>query len=132
MYTLSLNIFSKEDEKCTLPETLPLKVFVSGGPSEGSASDCDLGLEGEGREVRYTDQEYEDDSSDCEDVLLEVPSLPGCQFYSPSNANKHLSDITYQKASSYGKKRSTFVSSTACLGMWSLFLGCFVLNLCDL
>ena len=53
--------------------------FVSGGPSEGSASDCDLGLEGEGREVRYTDQEYEDDSSDCEDVLLKVPSLPGCQ-----------------------------------------------------
>merc|ERR1719400_1136213 len=48
-----------------------------GGPSEGSASDCDLGMEGEGREVRYTDQEYEDDSSDCEDVLLEVPSLPG-------------------------------------------------------
>ena len=83
MYTLSLNIFSKEYEKCTLPETLPLKVFVSGGPSEGSASDCDLGLEGEGREVRYTDQEYEDDSSDCEDVLLEVPSLPGRQFYSP-------------------------------------------------
>ena len=58
------------------------KVFVSGGPSEGSASDCDLGLEGEGREVRYTDQEYEDDSSDCEDVLLKVPSLPGCQSYS--------------------------------------------------
>ena len=52
---------------------------MSGGPSEGSASDCDLGLEGEGREVRYTDQEYEDDSSDCEDVLLKVPSLPGCQ-----------------------------------------------------
>ena len=58
------------------------KGFVSGGPSEGSASDCDLGLEGEGREVRYTDQEYEDDSSDCEDVLLNVPSLPGCKFFS--------------------------------------------------
>ena len=58
------------------------KFCISGGPSEGSASDCDLGLDGEGREVRYTDQEYEDDSSDCEDVLLEVPSLPGCQLYS--------------------------------------------------
>ena len=33
-----------------------LKNVLSGGPSEGSASDCDLGLEGEGREVRYTDQ----------------------------------------------------------------------------
>lgn len=52
-------------------------IFVSGGRSEGSASDCDFGVEVEGREVRYTDQEYEDDSSDCEDVLLEVPSLPG-------------------------------------------------------
>jgi len=48
-----------------------------GGPSEGSASDCETGVGGERREVRYTDQEYEDDSSDCEDVLLEVPSLPG-------------------------------------------------------
>ena len=50
---------------------------MSGGRSEGSASDCDFGVEVEGREVRYTDQEYEDDSSDLEDVLLEVPSLPG-------------------------------------------------------
>ena len=41
------------------------------GGSDGSASEY------ESREVRYTDHEYEDDSSDCEDVVIEVPSLPG-------------------------------------------------------
>ena len=51
-----------------------LLIFTLGGQSEGSGSD----YENRGsREVRYTDHEYEDDSSDCEDVVLEVPSLPG-------------------------------------------------------
>ena len=31
--------------------------------------------------MRYTDHEYEDDSSDCEDVVIEVPSLPGRHIY---------------------------------------------------
>ena len=48
--------------------------FLSGGHSEGSGSEYETRG---AREVRYTDQEYEDDSSDCEDVVLEVPSLPG-------------------------------------------------------
>ena len=60
----------------------------AGGPSEGSASDCETGVGGERREVRYTDQEYEDDSSDCEDVLLEVPSLPGTNSHNHSNNNR--------------------------------------------
>merc|ERR1719334_2491126 len=45
-----------------------------GGQSDASGSDYETRCS---REVRYTDQEYEDDSSDCEDVVLKVPSLPG-------------------------------------------------------
>eukprot|EP00092_Neocalanus_flemingeri_P024414 GFUD01026470.1.p1 GENE.GFUD01026470.1~~GFUD01026470.1.p1 ORF type:complete len:1877 (-),score=478.06 GFUD01026470.1:313-5943(-) len=61
-----------------------------GGQSEGSGSD----YENRGtREVRYTDQEYEDDSSDCEDVVLEVPSLPGGRVRRRrSNSDKGSSD----------------------------------------
>jgi hypothetical protein len=47
-----------------------------GGQSEGSGSDYE---NRNPREVRYTDHEYEDDSSDCEDVVLEVPSLTGAR-----------------------------------------------------
>ena len=54
-----------------------LSIYKLGAQSEGSGSD----YENRGtREVRYTDQEYEEDSSDCEDVILEVPSLPGETF----------------------------------------------------
>ena len=55
-------MFDTNNHNCCVP---------GGGGSDGSASEYDT------REVRYTDQEYEDDSSDCEDVVIEVPSLPG-------------------------------------------------------
>ena len=52
-------------------------------------------MAGERREVRYTDQEYEDDSSDCEDVLLEVPSLPGIPSSQPARNTIFMPDDNY-------------------------------------
>jgi len=61
-----------------------------GAQSEGSGSDYENRCP---REVRYTDHEYEDDSSDCEDVVLEVPSLPGARVRRiRSSSNKGSSD----------------------------------------
>ena len=54
---------------------IPACFTSSAGHGAGAGSDCS---DREGREVRYTDQEYEDDTDEEEDsALTHVPFLPG-------------------------------------------------------
>jgi len=81
-----------------------------GAQSEGSGSDYE---NRHPREVRYTDHEYEDDSSDCEDVVLEVPSLPGPKraFCSKVRQRRPVSARVRRRRSSSTKGSSDDFSS---------------------